>query len=537
MSITYDPITGEPIETPGVPEVTEAAGEAADAVTEAAAGAAETVNETVSEAADAAAETASDVAGAVEDAADQAAAVTEEAADTVQDAVNEVVETTDGSGGYSSPIPPEPAKSGFDPKWIIFGAIGLVAVAAIVFILTQLVFSKRVRVEKAIAKTMNIDSQLYKDCKNLAGILKGKSYTFTADIDADSVGSASGTVVVDGKDKQIAVDADITGVPSFSVLAGIDDKSVKFEAPDFSDYLFVYNYNEDNDGYLSDMAGEDTVDSLNSACKLLYNYSSGSDEYSQKVAKLTRDYEKKLKWKTADTKTYKVNDKKVKCKGYVTTIDKDLALDYWDDFTDLYLDEFGELNDELKKLSATDLKDSLKDIRDEIKSMKETDITFYIYKGALAAIEVDAGKNGSASIKFKGGDFRAQNMEFEADGEEIFEIEGEKSKDKETYTITAGRDEVEIIYNTKKGTIEIDTGSEDVEFDIKSTSKSFVISADEMDIEGEDVSFSLEINNSGKLQKYTNKDEFDLGTADKDDFEDLIDSFDMDKLGSLGYLF
>jgi hypothetical protein len=96
---------------------------------------------------------------------------------------------------------------------------------------------------------------------------------------------------------------------------------------------------------------------------------------------------------------------------------------------------------------------------------------------------------------------------------------------------------VENIYNTKKGTIEIDTGSEDVEFDIKSTSKSFVISADEMDIEGEDVSFSLEINNSGKLQKYTNKDEFDLGTADKDDFEDLIDSFDMDKLGSLGYLF
>ena len=58
-----------------------------------------------------------------------------------------------------------------------------------------------------------------------------------------------------------------------------------------------------------------------------------------------------------------------------------------------------------------------------------------------------------------------------------------------------------------------------------------------MDIEGEEVTLTLEINDSGKIEKYTNKDEFNIGTADEDDFEDLIDSIDMDELGDLAYMF
>ena len=534
MSISYDPMTGEPIETPDTPEVTEAVNEAADTVSEAA--------ETVAENAQAEVQSAAaDVSAAAEN-VQAAAEQTERRFDPMTgepiDVSKPVAEATGGAGGAGD----ESKKGGFDPKFIIFGVIGLAVIAAIVFVLTSVVFSKRVRVEKAIAKTMNVDSQLYKDGKNLYNILKGKSYSITATIDTDDYGSASGSIAVDDKDKQISVTADIEDVPEFTALAGIDSKSVKLEVPEISDYLFVYNYTEDKDGYITDMMDDSDIESIDSLCKVIYEYSGGSDEYAKKVAKLTRDYEKKLKWKNAETKTYKVNDKKVKCKGYTTTIEKDLMLDYWDDFTDLYLEEFDSLNKELKNLADTDLKDSFKDVRDELKSMKDVDVTFYIYKGALAAVDIDAGKSGSAAILFKGGDYRAQNIVLEADGDEVFEIKGSKNKDKESYTVVVdGDDAMELTYDTKKGTLEIEYedyyDSYDYEFNIKSSGSSFTLSAEDMDVEGEDVTFTLEINNSGKIQKYTNKDEFDLGNADEDDFEDLIDSIDLDEFGDLAYMF
>lgn len=525
MSITYDPMTGEPIETPDE-TVTEAAAETADEVKEAA-------TEAVEEAKDAAEEVTETAPEAV---TETAPVITERRFDPM---TGEPIE-------YSKAIPDDPSpsdnKKGFGAKVIVLAVLGVAIVAALIFLLTQLLFSKRVRVEKAVAKTMNVDSQLYKDAKNLAGIIKGKSYSMTASFDGDDFGSISGSVAIDGKDKQVAVDIDVDELPEFSLLAGIDDKSIKAEVPEFFDYLFVYNYTEDNDGYITEQMSDEDIESLNTACKLLYEFSAGSDEYAVKVAKLTRTYEKKLKWKKADAKSFKVNDKKVKCKGYTTTIEKDLVLDYWDDFSDIYLEEYGDLNAALKSISDTDLKDSLKDVKDELKSMKDTDVTFYIYKGALAAIDIDAGKDGDAVIYFKGGDYRAQNIVIEADDREVFEIKGNKNKGKETYTILSdGEEVVNLTYNTKKGTLTVEYedywDSYEYEFDIKSSGKSFIISADDMDIDGDELNFSIEVNDSGKIAKYTNTDEFNIGTADEDDFKDLVESLDYDKLGSLSYLF
>ena len=532
MSISYDPATGEPIETPEESK-TEEVKDAAEEVKEAAEDAAEAVKETAEDAADAAKETAENAAENVQAAAEN---VAEEVKETAQEAVATVQDAVGGD-------PSEAKSGGFDPKYIIFGVLGVAIIAAIIFVLSTFVFSKRVKVEKAIAKTMDIDSQLYKDGRNLYKILTGKSYTVNGSLDTDEYGSASATFSVDGKDKQVAVKAEIEDMPEFTVLAGIDDKSIKAEIPEFADYLFVYNYNEDNDdGYLAEMIGDDGVESLNSACKVIYNYSAGSDEYTAKVAKLTREYEKKLKWEKAEAETFKVNDKKVKCKGYKTTIEKDLALDYWEDFTDLYLEEFADLNKELKKMGGEDLESAFKEVKSEIKSMKDMDITFYIYKGALAAVDFDAGKNDQMTILFKGGDYRAQNIVVESDDEEILELKGSKSKEKETYSLSAGGEDLfDLTYNTKKGVLTVEYedywDSYEYDFNISSSAGKFTLSAEDMDIEGEEVTLTLEINDSGKIEKYTNKDEFNIGTADEDDFEDLIDSIDMDELGDLAYMF
>ena len=541
MSITYDPMTGEPIETPDetvTETVTEAATDAASEVTDAATDAAETATDAATDATSEAAETAEEVTEAVTDVVPVTPATPANPERRFDPMTGEPID-------YSKAIPDDPTPSdnkGSGAKVIVLAVLGVAIVAVLAFLLSQIFFSKRVRVEKAVAKTMNVDSQLAKDAKNLANIIKGKSYSMTASVDGEDFGSISGSVAIDGKDKQVALEIDVDQLPEFSLLAGIDDKSIKAEIPEFFDYLFVYNYTEDNDGFITEQMSDDDIESLNTACKLLYEFSAGSDEYSAKVAKLTRKYEKKLKFKKADTKSFKVNDKKVKCKGYTTTIEKDLVLDYWDEFTDIYLDEFGDLNSALKSMGGTDLKDSLKDVKDELKGMKDTDVTFYIYKGALAAIDIDAGKDGDAVIYFKGGDYRAQNMLVEVNDEEIFEIKGSKNKDKETYSFSAGGDDaVELTYNTKKGTLTVEYedywDSYEYEFEIKSSGKSFTISADDVDVDGDEISFSVEVNDSGKIAKYTNTDEFNIGTADEDDFTELVESLDYDKIGSLAYYF
>jgi len=552
-------MTGEPIETPDVPEVTEVTGDAVDAVTETAGEAAASVAETAENAAQAAQDAAVQVSEGVDSAVDAAQDAVQNAAETVGESANYASAPTpsverrfdpmtgepiDPNKAYVSPVPPEPTKSGFNPKFVIFGVIGLAIIAAIVAVLSLFVFSKRVKVERAVAKTMSIDSALYKDCKNLSDILKNDKYSAAVTFDGGkTLGSASGTIRVDGKDKQIALDAEISQIPEFSILAGIDKESVKLEVPEFSDYLFVYNYTEDKSGYLVKMAGDETIDALDAFCGVLYNASASSDDYVVKVAKLTRDYEKKLKWKNAEARKLEVNDKKIKCKGYKTTIDKDMAIDFWDEFSELYLDEYEEYNSQLKKLTGTNLKDTLKDIKTELKSMPDIDITFYIYKGQLACINVDAGKKGGElDVFFKGGDFRAQNILIEADGDEVFELKGSKSKEKENYTMAVdGEDVLELTYNTKNGTLELEVNdgydSVELECEIKSSDKQFTLTADELDLDGMDMDFSVDITKSVKMEKYTNDEEFDLGEADEDDFTDLIKSLDYDDLGSLAYLF
>ncbi|MCR5503483.1 MAG: hypothetical protein K6F53_10795 [Lachnospiraceae bacterium] len=531
MSITYDPMTGEPIETPDAPE------------------------NTVSDAAESVANTVAE---------ETAAVVNEAATDASAYANNVAGETVTGYGGYNAqpnPAGPQPdvprfdpmtgaplgggsqgtvpkPKKKIDPKIFIFGGVGLVLVAGlIILLLSSGGFSRRGKVESAVIKTMKVDSRLYKDTKNLVNILKGRNYSVTVSADVGRMGSGSGAVVVNGKDKQVSANLDIQGVPEISVLAGIDSKTVKAEIPEISDYLFVYDYTAEKSGYITKQMDDEDIEALDAACKAIYDYSGGSDEYTEKILKLTRKYERKLKWDRADAKTFKVNDKKVKCKGYTTTIDKDFVLDYWDEFTDIALEEFEDVDDDLKKITGDSLEESLKEARDELKGMKDTDISFYIYRGALAAVEVDAGKNGEFAVKFKGGDFRAQNIEIDADGEEVLKIKGSKSKDKETYTLTAGHGDLEIEYNTKKGTLTLGMGNEEYEFDLKSSSGSFVFSADDMDIDGMDVDFTVDINNSGKIQKYTNSEVFSLGDADEDDFEDLTDSVDMSLINKLSMFF
>ena len=235
---------------------------------------------------------------------------------------------------------------------------------------------------------------------------------------------------------------------------------------------------------------------------MIYDGSSSNADLEAKLEKCMNKHFKELKFENADKESYKIDGKKVDCKGYSVEVDSDFYLDLYDDIIEIYKDEFED---------------------------------------KLAAIKGEGDKrSGEVEIQFKGGDFRAQNISILADGDEVMALSGSNKKDKETYTLEVDGDEVcTIEYNYKKGklTFEYDYyyDSFELEMDVKSSSNevSFVVDDFDNEVEG---SVNLTFKKGAKIQKYTNTNEFDLGNADESDFEDLMESFDEDLLMEFGGL-
>ena len=148
MSISYDPMTGEPIET----------------------------NDEIKDAKDEAVETANEASEAVEEVAKATEETVENASEVSNDAVNEVVEGTKESAETEppvtspdpvketySPIPDEPTESGKKNTIIGIVAVALVAIIVVCVLFFSGVFmSKRDKVAKATAATFKYDTELGK---------------------------------------------------------------------------------------------------------------------------------------------------------------------------------------------------------------------------------------------------------------------------------------------------------------------------------------------------------------------------------------
>ena len=531
MSISYDPMTGEPIETSD--EVKDAKDEAIETAKEAG-------------------EAGEEVAKAAEETAENAAEVSKDTVDEVVEVANETTESVPPTTSPEpvkeatySPIPDEPEKTGKKNTIIGIVAVALVAIIVICLLFFSGVFmSKRDKVVKATEATFKYDTELGKVVKNLSSIVKSGSYTAEFSADIDDYGEFAGSVIIDGKDKQIVGNVDSDMIPEMSFKAGIDSKKVKVEVPELCDYLFVYDYTADNDGYITDMMGDDEIASLNSSLKMIYDGSADNAELEAKVKKCMNKHFKELKFENADKESYKIDGKKVECKGYSVEVDSDFYLDLYDDLVEIYKEEFEDTLKDMEDITGESLDDSFKEARNELKQMPDMTVYFYIYKGKLAAIkgEGDKKNSGEIEIQFKGGDFRAQNISVLADGDEVMALSGSNKKDKETYTLEVDGDEVcTIEYNYKKGklTFEYDYyyDSFELEMDVKSSSNEVSFVVDDFDFDDEvEGSMNITFKKGAKIQKYTNTDEFDIGNSDESDFEDLMESFDQDLLMEFGGL-
>lgn len=579
MGIKYDPMTGEPIETPDEIETSEVNKTTTDNINS---NAEEVVAqnssvETPAEEVDSQDKNVEDATSentVEENAVISSESITDETsgntAESNQESSSETAETNNIESNSSTtvnkfdPFTGEPiinsesvigeepvinienTKKGMEPKKLLIPLLAIVAIIALIaiFVLGGVFSTKKQKVARAIINTAKVESKLLDELNRVAEVLNSNEFTTTYNVDAGKLGSLEGVVAISDKAKQIYIDSDIESAVPFSVLAEINNKSVKAEIPKFSDYVFVYNYTEDKDGFLVDELSEETISQLDNIISVIYENKKSNNEFVQKVVKLNKEYSKQLEFEKADSKSFKVNGKKVECKGYSLEIENDLMVDYFSDFLDIYLEEIESSLDEIEKLADIDsLEDDLKDIKKELKDIPDIEITFYIYKNALAGIHCDAGKrNGELDIYFRGGDFRAQNVVIEADGEEVFSIKCSKKNDKEVYKIKVDNETVEITYNTKKGdiTFTVDNGRKEEEYELSLETKdgitTFIFDEIEIPYVG---SFDVELSvqKGAKLNKFTNTETFDIGNADKHDFQDLIDNLGKDVTEEISNLF
>jgi hypothetical protein len=302
--------------------------------------------------------------------------------------------------------------------------------------------SKPNKVLLAAKRTFTEQPQFMEDLglDDMASILNSDKYTldFSAEYSNSYEGdgaSVEASYISTSKEKQLNGSVSVEGSPQIEVQTALTEESLKVCLPSLSDDVYVYNYKEGGGGYLKELLDESGVVDIEDVDQALASVFSQKTQKKQakELQSIILGQIRDLDWSAEDTKSFKINGKSRKAKGYGTTISGDDVEDFLDAIYDYMEDNYeGDLSL---------VKRGWDDMTDEMEDMPETDCAFYIYKGKLAAIIMEMDDVGEMELLFKGGAFRMQNMEltFDIDGEGSYtvELEGETTKTKETYELSA----------------------------------------------------------------------------------------------------
>lgn len=343
--------------------------------------------------------------------------------------------------------------------------------------------------------------------------------------------SASGTVedvefsttLASSKDRiQLAVSAETADMPKIAGVMEIDQEKIQMACPELLDYLFVYNFTEEKDGYLVDEVGEKEIEEMDETLQSLMNSKITDKKIVSTYSKKIKELYKTLEFKKEKDGEYKVDGKNRKCSAISVTVDADFMLDIidiWEEYTE------ESMGRDIYKESG--MNDFFKECRSTFRDMPDADVTFYLYKKQLAAVYVEISRS-DMEIIFHGGDYRTQNIELLVDGDTILELTGKQDGSKETMELYAeGEGTIfELDYNRKTGeySLELANGAGGVSGTIESEKDGVRYSVKELFYgrDSIDVDISVSILAGASFEKLSGE-EFDIGNASERDFEDLYD--------------
>lgn len=436
-----------------------------------------------------------------------------------------------GQPQQAAPAPQE-KKKGKVPVIILSVIAGVVVLAllAVVGVKSGLFLSKGNKVAIATANTLSETPQLIKDLSPIMAVTSG-TFAVTGNFEMDDV-AVEGTVSVDKTEVSAHGYASIDDFPEIDFAAEVTPKGIKAQSKAISDLVFVYNTADDKeDSFIAEMAGEDTLEMLDDALTALGEATEPTD-FSKELTQLIVAEYGELEFEKAKEKEFEVNGKDVKCKGYTVEVTEDNIMNIVDGMEDILDETYGDI----LKEAGVSAKDITREIEYEIEGMDDIELTFYLYKSKLAAViaEVDRSK---LEIEFQGGDYRMQNVVVSADRMDILEIKGETEDSVETLELLVWDEEVFTYeYDTKSGdlVVELDDGFYEVEANIQAKGNSVMITLQDFYTEdsyvGEmmnlaDINCSVTFTDGAKKASFSGE-EFNVGTADEDDFYDLIEELE-----------
>lgn len=442
--------------------------------------------------------------------------------------------------GAASPTPGRrinqtPAGKKANRKRILTG--GICAAAAVLVLavgiaaVRRLAMTPEAKVLHAVAATAAERPEMIDDLKAVRDILMESRYTAGLSMEVDGEGISS-EVRNSTADKQISMSVDVDNL-QFDLLTGVHSGAFKAAVSDW-DYVFTYDPKRDNEGYLLENMREKWIEQLNSVLEgITSNQTNVKELQKEMLGAMVRESEE-LEWKEAKTKQFEVDGKERECEGYKVRIDEnDIAH---------FVEAAGEV---ISKKQPGSLADEYSDMMDDLADAIERDssfdaeATFYLYKKKLAAaiLEINDDSDVEWAIEFLGGDYRIQNMlismKYDQDTYQEVEINSRKKGSVETVTIEAETGEsITIAYDTKSGEISMEYDDGWTEFFIEgiykhsSSEASFTLREFEVDgdslLEDEDVDLMLYVGKDVEIQEYRGS-EFDLGSAEEDDFEELVE--------------
>ena len=398
--------------------------------------------------------------------------------------------------------------------WAIGGGVLAVVLLVVALVAAGVFRSDLTTISLAIANTFKEQPKFFEDLKvdDITKWVNDEKYTVSVLAENDEA-TINASVGVNPSEIRFSGEFEGVGMPETDVVLAYNNKVVKAQLPSVSDVVFVYDYTKMPTGYMADMLDEDEFEMINEAFSTYWSIDTA--KLQKKVTKEILSVAKDFKIEKIDSKQFKIDGKKRKCKGYSLVLTDDEVLDMLDAVDVVFEEELAE--------DVYDIYDeALDEVRDGLREFPETEVEIYIYKNKLACINmVMDDMDTEVELLFKGGDFRAQNMELTLDdgySEYSMEVEGKADGSKEEYELSVDGDEILVFeYNRKNGNFSIE--SEEFEFEGKLLSERNAVT---VSFDVEDVEVNVSISKGTNFEKIKGK-EFNIGEASEDDFMDLYE--------------
>ena len=322
---------------------------------------------------------------------------------------------------------------------------------------------------------------------------------------------------------------------NFDVHEYLDEEQLMVSIPKLYPDVFYYSLTENKDGYIREIVTARELDAFDHLLSCYVNNLDVTDGISTEYAKVLREDVNDLTFENVPKRKFKVDGKVKKCKGYTTTVTEDDLNKWIDDMSAVY-DEYNEdIAEDMSVLTSGDESDPFDDMREAVDGMYDMDVTFYLYKNRIVAIEAVNESDDSILVEFRGGDYAWQNTVLTCKNDygetAVIKLLGKTEDSVEKMKLAMEYDgDKEVLgtleYDTKTGDLTISSDEVDIDLTVEKTAKDLVISLKEFDVEDLTFSGSITVKHGSNIKK-PEGDIFDIGTASEDDFYELI--YDIDE--------